>query len=158
MWFFKAKQPKIYYPPETSGAEEGGSNPVGLLSQALRAVYSESPDWMNKPREGQLAVDVYQTEDEVVIKTVVAGVKMEDLEITVANDMVTIRGRREDPDAVPAENYVYQECYWGWFSRTVVVPCEVLENRARAALNDGVLKIVLPKRKAGEEIDGLKAS
>lgn len=93
-----------------------------------------------------MAVDVYQTEEAVVIKAVVAGVKAEDLEITVTEDLITIRGRRVDPDEISSEDYFYQECYWGWFSRTVVLPCAINESRVQAALDDGVLKISLPKK------------
>lgn len=145
MWPFKTSVPKIYYQTTATDRRD-------LLSQALSAVRDTNPVWLNKPAEGQLAVDVYQTDEAVVIKAAVAGVKAEDLEITVTEDLITVRGRRLDPDEVAPERYFYQECYWGWFSRTVVLPCAIYEARVQASIDDGVLKIVLPKKSYRREV------
>src|SRR4051812_922273 len=75
--------------------------------------------------EGELTIDVYQTPSEIVIKTMVAGVKPEDLDISIARDMVTIRGKRETERHVKDEDYYHQELYWGTFSRTIMLPVEV---------------------------------
>ncbi len=71
-------------------------------------------EWMSD-FEGQLNIDMYQTKDNVIIKSTIAGVKPEDIDITVANDMVTIRGARKKEEAIVQDDYFYQECYWGNF-------------------------------------------
>lgn len=95
--------------------------------------------------EGQLTIDVYQTDTEIVIKSTIAGVKPEDLDVTINNDMVTIRGDRKNDEVVEGENYYYQECYWGTFSRSVILPVEVIADKAEAAMKNGILTIRLPK-------------
>lgn len=95
--------------------------------------------------EGQLTIDVYQTENEIVIKSPVAGVKPQDLDVTITNDMVTIKGRRESDEEVAKESYFFQELYWGPFSRSVILPSEIEMEEAKAILKDGILTIRLPK-------------
>ncbi|MEK7519528.1 MAG: Hsp20/alpha crystallin family protein [Patescibacteria group bacterium] len=95
--------------------------------------------------EGQLAVDVYQTEDELVIQTAIAGVKPEDLDITAQGDTVVIKGRREKAKEMKVENYFYQECYWGSFSREIILPVEADAARSQASMADGILTIRIPK-------------
>lgn len=102
-------------------------------------------DIYNSDAEGQLTIDVYQTENEIVIKSTIAGVKPEDLDITINNDMVTVKGERKTEEKVKAENYFYQECYWGAFSRSVILPVDVESDHAEAILKNGVLTIRLPK-------------
>lgn len=95
--------------------------------------------------EGQLTIDVYQTDNDIVIKSTIAGVKPEDLDVSINNDMVTIRGDRKNDEVVEGENYYYQECYWGTFSRSVILPVEVIADKAEAAMKNGILTIRLPK-------------
>lgn len=95
--------------------------------------------------EGQLTIDVYQTETEIVIKSPVAGVTSGDLDVTITNDMVTIKGRRENDEPVAKERYFFQELYWGPFSRSVILPTEIETDQAKAILKDGILTIRLPK-------------
>lgn len=95
--------------------------------------------------EGQLTIDVYQTEMEIVIKSTIAGVKPEDLDVTINNDMVTIKGERRNEEVVDNGNYYYQECYWGGFSRSVLLPVDVIPEKADASLKNGILTIRLPK-------------
>jgi HSP20 family protein len=95
--------------------------------------------------EGQLTIDVYQTPSHIIIKSTIAGVSAEDLDITITNDMVTIRGKREKDEEITAEDYYYQECYWGAFSRSVILPVDIEADRAEAALKNGILTIKLPK-------------
>jgi HSP20 family protein len=101
--------------------------------------------WLDESFEGQLAVDVYQTDEAVVVQSAVAGVRVEDLDITVNNDMVTIRGIRRRGQAVPAQDYFYQECYWGGFSRSIILPVDVKGDKVTATLKNGILTVVLPK-------------
>lgn len=95
--------------------------------------------------EGQLAIDVYQTDSDIVIKSTIAGVNPEDIDVTIDNDMVTIRGERKNDVQVAEENYYYQECYWGSFSRSVILPCDIETDKASAELKNGILTIYLPK-------------
>lgn len=95
--------------------------------------------------EGQLTIDVYQTEEDIVIKSTIAGVKPEDLDVTINNDMVTVKGERKNEEIVENGNYYYQECYWGSFSRSVLLPVDVIPEKADASLKNGILTIRLPK-------------
>jgi len=113
------------------------------------ATEAESDEAEISPEEGQLTIDVYQTSDEMVIKSTIAGVRSEDLDITIANDMVTIQGNRRKDENISPEDYYYQELYWGQFSRTVILPQEVDTESAKASLKDGVLTIRLPKFERG---------
>lgn len=98
-----------------------------------------------KDAEGQLAIDVYQTEDLLVIQSAIAGVKPESLDISIEGDMVTIRGSREKPQEEGETNYFYQECFWGPFSRQIILSVEVDPSRTEASLRDGILTIKIPK-------------
>jgi len=104
-----------------------------------------NPDWMEET-EGQLAVDVYQNEDDVVIKAPIAGVRPEDLEISITDEVVNIKGERKEESEVKRENYLCQECYWGGFSRSYVLPVPVIGDKAQASLKNGILTIIIPKQ------------
>lgn len=95
--------------------------------------------------EAQLAVDVYETNDAIYVKTMTAGVKKEDLEITVSREAVTIRGRRENDSRSYQNDYHIHELYWGPFSRTIDLPEEVDIELANAAEHHGLVTIKLPK-------------
>ena len=95
--------------------------------------------------EGQLTVDVYQTDNDVVIKSTIAGVKPEDLDVSINNDMLTIRGERKSEEQVSEENYYYQECYWGSFSRSVILPVDVIADKIEASMKNGILTVRMPK-------------
>ncbi len=95
--------------------------------------------------DGQLAIDVYQDDDYVVIKSIVGGIRPEDLDLSVTSDMVTIRGSREKSEEVSEENYYYQECFWGSFSRSVILPCDIKIDQVEASMKNGILTIKMPK-------------
>jgi len=95
--------------------------------------------------EGQLAVDVFQTPKEIIIKAPIAGVEPEDIEVSVTDDAVTIKGERKEEKKVEKENYFCQECYWGAFSRTIVLPVPAATDKAKATFKNGVLTITIPK-------------
>lgn len=105
---------------------------------------STQEDWLSE-YEGQLTIDMYQTKDNVIIKSTIAGVRPEDIDVTIANDMVTIRGERKRDFEASSEDYFYQECYWGSFSRSVVLPVDVDIEQVNADLKDGILTVILPK-------------
>jgi HSP20 family protein len=107
---------------------------------------SDSNDWMEEENEeGQLTVDVFNTPNEIVIKAIVAGVKPDNLDISITRDMVTIRGKREDAKEVSTDEYFYRELYWGAFSRTILLPQEIEVEDAQASEKHGLLTIRLPK-------------
>ncbi|MBZ9578047.1 Hsp20/alpha crystallin family protein [Patescibacteria group bacterium] len=95
--------------------------------------------------EGQLTIDVYQTDKEIIIQSAIAGIEPEDLDITIENDLVIIRGNRERKFTEEKKNYFYQECYWGRFSREIILPAEVDSSRAEATIENGILTIRIPK-------------
>lgn len=95
--------------------------------------------------EGQLALDVYQTNNHIVILAPIAGVKLEDMSVEVTDDVLTIRGQRHYEKKVEEENYFTQECFWGDFSRSIVLPASVDTGKISASFDDGVLKIEIPK-------------
>ena len=101
-------------------------------------------DWL-PDSEGQLTIDVYQTPTEIVIKSTIAGVSPEDLDITITNDMVTVKGKREKDEVISEGDYYYQECYWGAFSRSVILPVDVEAEKAEAGMKNGILTLRLPK-------------
>lgn len=116
-----------------------------MRAEPQRSVFVEEEENYSVDAEGQLTIDVYQTEAEIVIKSTIAGVKPEDLDVTINNDMVTIKGERKNEEVVHNENYYYQECYWGGFSRSVVLPVDIISDKAEASLKNGILTIRLPK-------------
>lgn len=95
--------------------------------------------------DGELTVDVYQTPENIVIKAMVAGVRPEDLDISIARDMVTIRGKREEERSISEDNYFQKELYWGSFSRTILLPQEVDVEDSEAVEKHGLIIITLPK-------------
>lgn len=102
--------------------------------------------WLEKvSQEGELKIDVYDAGKNIIVKSAIAGVKPDDLDISVSRDMLTIKGNRESEEKVPSVNYFHQECYWGKFSRSVILPSEIKSGKIKAFLKNGILTIVLPK-------------
>ena len=94
---------------------------------------------------GQLAVDVYETAETLVVKARTAGVNKEDLDVSISDGILTVSGTLSSGDDTEANNWHIQECYWGEFSRTIALPVAVKEDEANASLKDGVLTITFPK-------------
>ena len=101
--------------------------------------------------DGELSVDVYQTPTHIVIKAMIAGVKPEDLDVSITRDMVTVRGKRERHTEGGTGEYFFEELYWGSFSRTIVLPQEVDIEEAEAVEKHGLLIIRLPKMDKGRQ-------
>ena len=98
--------------------------------------------------EGQLTVDVYEDGDDILVESTIAGVKSDDLEINITSDSVSIRGKREREKIIEDENYYYQECFWGKFSRSIILPEEVDPEASKATMaKNGILVIRMPKLK-----------
>jgi HSP20 family protein len=96
--------------------------------------------------EGQLSCDIYSDEDNIIVKSAMAGVDPKDLHISVSNDLLTIRGLRESDEEIKEKDYYCREVYWGAFSRSVVLPQEVNQNKIKATLKKGILTVTLPKK------------
>lgn len=120
------------------GAQGGG--PVKVEEKSPQKSEEEAEGF-----EGQLAVDVYQTEDEIIVKTPIAGVRPEDLDISVTDDVLTIKGERKRNEKIEEADYLVQECYWGSFSRSYILPVAVDAENASASIKDGVLTVAVPK-------------
>jgi HSP20 family protein len=123
--------------------EAEDSEPVAVPAKQV-AAKENNEEWLND-FEGQLNIDMYQTKDNVIIKSTIAGVRPEDIDITVANDMVTIKGARRKEENIPQDDYFYQECYWGNFSRSVIIPVDIDSENIEADLKDGILTVIIPK-------------
>ena len=101
--------------------------------------------WTEDEEEGQLTVDVYQTPSHIIVETMVAGVKPDDITIDIARDMITIKGKRSESKTIQDENYFTRELYWGSFSRTILLPQEVEPEDSEAVEKHGLLTIKIPK-------------
>ncbi|MEX0933255.1 MAG: Hsp20/alpha crystallin family protein [Candidatus Paceibacterota bacterium] len=125
-------------PERRSFPQERQVPPQGFTSDAR-------PFSRDELSEGQLSVDVIQTPDDIIIKTIVAGVSPEDLDVSISRDSVTIKGNRIDDAMMSDNDYVYREVSWGTFSRTISLPAEVEVEEADASERHGILTIRLPK-------------
>ncbi len=104
-------------------------------------------DWRHlSHKEGQLAVDVFETEDDLYVVSALAGVKTATLEVSLHNELLTIRGVRQSPFREGEASAIYLECFWGPFSRTIVLPVDVRADKAKATYKYGVLTLKMPKR------------
>jgi HSP20 family protein len=149
------QQPVIEAEELSEDAEDDGAVEEVIIEEQITPVPAAAPvakseggngneEWMSD-FEGQLNIDMYQTKDNVIIKSTIAGVKPEDIDITVANDMVTVKGARKKEEVIAQDDYFYQECYWGNFSRSVIIPVDIDSESIEADLKDGILTIIIPK-------------
>ena len=104
-------------------------------------------EWIHEinDHEGQLTVDVYQTPTHIVVQAPMAGVKPDDIYVSINNDMITIRGKRQQKHDVGGDDYYYREVFWGPFSRSVLMPSEVDSNRTEASFKHGLLTVKMAK-------------
>lgn len=96
-------------------------------------------------QEGQLAVDVYQNENEIIIVAPLAGVDPKDLNLKIMDDIITIEGKRKKPENLPNDNFLVQECFWGNFSRSIILPAPTENDKIKASFKDSVLQVSIPK-------------
>lgn len=145
---FDDKNSLEVYEPDINDMEQSESKDIVIN----RYEEPERSEWLGGDYdEGQLSIDVYQTPDKLIVKSTIAGVKPDDIDISINNDMLTIRGKRELQDKIPEENYLIKECYWGGFSRSVILPVEVEAEKVEAGLDNGVLTVILPKAKSAKQ-------
>ena len=113
----------------------------------------ETNDWLPLgSHEGQLSLDIYQTDKDLVIKSTIAGANPNDIQIYLKNDLLTIRGKRNLPADVTDADFLFRECYWGPFSRSIILPVEVQADKIKASMDNGVLTVVLPKAPQAKQI------
>lgn len=109
----------------------------------MEEAYNE--EWGQEETEGQLAIDVYQDDHNIYIIAPVAGVSSKDIDISITDEVISVKGERKPGHESPLEKHFTQECYWGSFSRSYVLPIAVNSESAKATLKDGMLKIEIPK-------------
>ncbi len=102
-------------------------------------------DWLGDDGDGQLSIDVYQDDHSIYILAPIAGVKAGDVDISITDEVLTIRGSRTPGHDFGGEKHFTQECYWGPFSRSYVLPIAVNAEQAKATMKDGLLKVEIPK-------------
>ena len=135
-------EPKVEEPEIKEEKIEVSREEVPEKEEKKEEVEIKKEKWFEP--EGELAIDVYQTETDLVIQSAIAGVKPEFLDISMERDVVTIKGTREKPFEEEGD-YFTQECYWGSFSREVILPVEVDPDKAEATMKEGILTIRIPK-------------
>lgn len=152
----KPKKPKKTSVPKTNesknkkSAEVQEAEPINQEKAAesfpIAELKPEKKQWAEEADSaaGQLAADVYQTESDLVIQSAIAGVSIDNLEISMERDVITIKGRREKPFKEEGD-YFAKECYWGSFARQIIMPVEVDPERAEASMKEGILTIRIPK-------------
>ena len=142
----------ISYNPEAENENfevEFARTTIPVREKSRKVVLEEKEEKLHKhlleKEEGQLTVDIYQTPSEIVIIAPIGGVDPEDIDISLSGDTITIKGEREIDPKESEVDYLYQECFWGKFSRTIILPCEVQADKIKASLKKGILTIKLPK-------------
>ena len=138
----KPKKKKVKIKEEIKTETEKGEKPASVPHSGTSAGKEK---WFEQ--KGELTVDVFQTKDDLVIQSAIAGVKPENLDIVIENDILTIEGTREKPQEHENEekNYFYQECYWGPFYKRIILQEEVDNSRVEAVMKNGILTIRIPK-------------
>ncbi len=129
---------------EGSGEVADGVAPLLESDQA-----AEEDDWTGESNDfpGQLAVDVYETAEKLIVKARTAGINRQDLDVSISDNILTISGTLNSNEDVGVTNWHIQECYWGEFSRTIALPVAIREDGVEAVLKDGILTISFDKIK-----------
>lgn len=135
-------KPPTYHPPLPQTEKR---TTLKVATEPEPPPQAQDEDTQNE--EGELTVDIYDRGDAIVIQSTVAGVKPDDLDVSITDEMVTIRGKRECVDVIKEDHYYYKELFWGTFSRAVLLPEEIDSEKADASLQHGLLTVVLPKKR-----------
>lgn len=149
--FFEKSEINIKQGVSTKEKLKISENSNSNLETKNKEKLMDKKEWFNKPK-GQLVVDVYRTEKSIVIQSAIAGVKIENLDISVENDMVIIKGIREKPEETEERSYFCQECYWGPFSREIILSEEIDPGRAEAIMKDGILTLRFPRIQRNKKV------
>jgi len=116
-----------------------------MAEKTISKKINKENSWPSSEEEGELAVDLYEIKDDLVLQAAIGGVVIGDLDISITNDMITIRGKREREEENKIEKFYYNECFWGPFSRSLILPQEINADKAKATIKNGLLSIYLPK-------------
>ncbi|NQU82649.1 MAG: Hsp20/alpha crystallin family protein [Parcubacteria group bacterium] len=131
--------------PEIKVLNEEEDEEESITKAPMSSKHKDDTNWLKS--KGQLAVDVYQTNENFCVQAPIAGVDQSNLDIAIENDLLVIKGERSEPNQDKDKKYLYQECYWGPFSREVMLPEDVLSDKIKASLKNGILLITIPKSK-----------
>jgi HSP20 family protein len=120
------------------------------LREAMDRLFEESfvqprAGWLAPAGAKALAVDMYETDDTIIVKSAIPGVKPEDLDISITSDTLTIKGETKAEEEIKEENIIRRECRYGSFCRTLIIPMPIVADRAEAEFEHGVLTLTLPK-------------
>jgi len=109
----------------------------------------QQKEFLSSPEEGELAIDAYETKKDFVIISTIAGINSKDLDVSVEDDMLIIKGKREKPKSPDKDrSYFQKECFWGSFSKKIILPEKIKIAKAQANIEDGVLTLRIPKSKS----------
>lgn len=125
--------------------EQDKTQAIHHPSPILKSENQENWEDDEQSDDGELTVDVYQTDNEVVIQAMIAGVNPQDVDISITRDMVVIKGKRIAPSDIADDAYFHKELYWGTFSRKILLPEEVDSDLSEAVEKHGLLMLKLPK-------------
>ncbi len=117
---------------------------VQVPKEEEQVISDEQYPW-NSFQEGELVIDMYKTEKSVIIRSLLAGVDPKDIEISLHQDVLTIRGKREETEMIYEDQFFHRECFWGSFTRSLVIPVPVDEKNIRAFFKHGLVVIELPR-------------
>ncbi len=139
---------------EVSIITEAESSRAKKMKKPYREEKENTEDWLPRESQGQLSVDIYEEDDCLIIESMVAGVQAKDIDIITEPDLIIIRGNRFRVNEGAGDlSYYHQECFWGKFSRTLILPYPIKPNEVKAIFKNVILKIILPK---SEEINRKK--
>ena len=110
-----------------------------------KKINKEENVWPASEEEGELAIDLCETKDELILQAAIGGVNINEIDISITNDMITIRGERSWEGKDKIDKIYYNECFWGPFSRSLILPQEINADKAKASIKNGLLSIYLPK-------------
>ncbi len=124
---------------DLEGPFSGGSSPLPSFHEPVVQTAKQGS-------KGQVAVDIYEQDNYYIIKAPIAGVRLSDLDLEISDNVITIRGMRQQTDNIPGNQYYLQECFWGEFSRSVTLPTSIDPKKVKATFNkECILKILIPK-------------
>lgn len=146
----KSRDEDLLMEDELTAAFLGEDEDLGtaMTDEPIESVDPSNEEWEeDEAVPGQLAVDVYETKEKLIVKARTAGVNKNDLDVSIADNTLSVRGTLSAGSEDGVENYFVQECYWGEFSRSIALPVPVKEDEIEAVLKDGVLTISFTKVK-----------
>lgn len=118
------------------------------LFQKKHKTSEEKKDWFNQEKIGEMTIDAYETDEEIVIFSAVGGITSKDIELSLEDQMLTIKGKRKKPDQNDdkKKKYLYQECFWGGFVKKLILPKEIDISKAKATVKNGIFHLSIPKK------------